>query len=154
MNYESMLPDLRSWNASFGGGVPTKADIEAAMRGEADEETRSLMAGYSGKLERRTISKTADSISSDEWTLDAFRDVIEAFLNSVPAECRASATVELKGGYDKRTELVVQYNTLQTDEEWGLDVARALMSARKQQAADAATYRRLSKKFAGKQEST
>ena len=147
MNYAAMLDDLRRWNSSFGGGIPSQRDIEAAMRGEVDEETRQLMASYTHNLDRETITFAAASIDPDEWTLKEFEKAVADFIASVPDDKRAAAKVELKGGYEEITELVVSYDRPQTDEEWALSIAHALMHARKCQADDLANYERLFRKF-------
>lgn len=147
MDYASMLNDLARWNGLFGGGIPSQADIEAAMRGEIDAETRALMGSYTSRLDRRTVTHQAACIDPDTWSVDNFAAVIENFITSVPANERAGARVEFKGGYEETSELVIEYERPQTDEEWGLDIAHALMHARKHQAADIADYERLRRKF-------
>ncbi len=147
MNYEALLSDLRRWDGLFGGGVPSQSDIEAAMRGDVDDETRQLMEYYTSNLVRETITYAAASIDPDKWMLEEFEKVVADFIASVPDDKRATAKVELKGGYDESTELVVRYERPQTDDEWALSVAHALMHARKCQADDLANYKRLSSKF-------
>ena len=148
MNYEAMLDDLRHWDSCFGGGIPSKKDIESAMRGDVDEDTRRIMRGYSSRLTRQTITDTARCIDTGEWPLAEFEKMIAELIASVPAEHRATAKVELKGGCEEVTELVIKYERPETDEEWGCNVAHALMHARKQQADERAQFERLSRKFA------
>lgn len=147
MNYESIVGELRRWNNLFGGGVPTKEEIEAAMRGEVDDEVMSLMRSYCHTLDRDTVTHNASYIYRKTWTLAEFEAEVAYFIASVPEDKRSTACVELKGGYEETSELVVTYERQQTDEEWATDVARALMYARKKQADDLAVYRRMKNKY-------
>lgn len=149
MNYESMLDNLARWDALFGGGIPSKKDIEAAMRGDVDGETLWAMKSYTHTLERGTVSVKAACIDPpEEWSLDDFETAIAAFAAAVPPKKRSEARVTFKGGYDETSELAVIYSRPQTEEEWGLDIAHALMHVREINGRDIAAYERVKQRLA------
>jgi len=151
-DYEKMVvSDLTRWNQMFGGGVPTKADIEAAMRGEVDPDTLQRMRSYTHSLERRTVVDECFTVYPEEWSFEEFRALMGRLVASIPEDKRHTAKIELTGGYDESTYLRASYERDQTDDEWASDVAHALMHARKGQADDLRIYNRLKAKFTADQ---
>lgn len=149
MNYESMLGDLARWQGLFGGDIPSKKEIESAMRGEVDAETLRRMRSYTHTLDRRMVTVTAACIDPpEEWSLEDFQNAIASFIESVPADKRADAKVVFRGGYEESCDLTITYERPQTDEEWGLDLAHALMHVSEINNQDLAAYERVKKRLA------
>lgn len=148
MNYESMVADLSRWDGLFGGGVPSKDDIEAAMRGDVDAKTLLGMKSYTHTIDRQSVVVTASCINPpEEWSLDEFERAVASFVASVPTEKRSAARVVFRGGYEETCDIAVTYERPQTDEEWGLDIAHALMHVREREQRDWATFHRLKEKY-------
>jgi hypothetical protein len=149
MKYESMLDDLARWQELFGGDIPSKAEIEAVMRGEIDADSRRRMLSYTHSLDRRTVTVTAACIDPPEtWSVDDFQKAIAEFVERVPSERRADAKVVFRGGYEETCDLTITYERPQTDEEWGLALAHALMHVSEINNRDRAAYERVKKKLA------
>jgi hypothetical protein len=151
MKTEIVLEDLTSWSRSIGGTVPTIPELEAAMRGELDEETKGRMERYSGghlwKAETRT-REVYCLYSSETWTVDEFLAEINSAISKIPTAARATAIVEYEcGGYDESSKFTITFQEPETVEEFACRIGHALMYAREKQNADLEAYERLKKKY-------
>jgi hypothetical protein len=145
MDWDKVTLELEGWVGTFGGDVPSPDDIQAAMRGELDPDTRTRMERYAGDViwDREEVEEEALRLDPGTWRLDRFMALIGGC--DVPT---ADAIVELKGGYDDWASLHIKYQRPETDEEMAVRVGRALNRVRTEQAKERATYKRLKAKFA------
>jgi hypothetical protein len=147
MDAEKILNAIRPLYA--GQPLPSMTEIEAAMREQVDSETKGIMIGYAGRLlwdRRRTTVETLD-LGCGEWSPDDFQEMIGDAIERIPPDLRQGATVDLAGDYDDRTALCISYRRPETEEEFAIRIASALMYARAQQASEIVTYERLKRKF-------
>lgn len=117
---------------------------------ELDTETIAALVRYYGhdpRIPQTVTDEVFSEYSGEEWTLAEFLTFINEAIESIPPECRESATVKLEGSCDESTRLVMSYERLETAAEVARKVARGLAYVRGKQEDDRATYERLKAKF-------
>lgn len=120
------------------------------MAFENDPDGYRMAAAYAGSnfdKPREVTIETFCAYASEEWTLDGFLEAIKSAIDEVPPEKRAVAKVELEGGYEESSKLVIWYRGLESADEVAERVRRCEEYVFKSRASERATFERLKKKF-------
>ena len=88
--------------------------------------------------------------SEEDIPLVRFAEQLQAALDSIPVECRASAVLHIQG-YEWCNDLSIQYLAPETDKEMQRRIAEEADSEARRQDAERATYERLRAKFESSQ---
>lgn len=115
-----------------------------------DADTLDRMISYCGgapRQPRKVIVEAFAEYANTDWPLIEFQKIIASVIEGVPAECRDSAIVELKGGYDESTVLKISYTRKSTPEEDAGRTFEALKYVNRTRRTEREQYERLKAKY-------
>lgn len=117
-------------------------------------ETVEAIRRYAGRqvFERKNLTiEVFSEYGATEWTLPDFLSDVNEAVAKIPEALRASATVDLEGGYDESTSLKISFDRQETDKEYEDRIRELVLRVehdRKQRAiAERGEYERLKAKF-------
>lgn len=120
------------------------------MAFENDPEGYKMACGYAGadfEKPKEVRIETFREYGSESWAADNFLALVIEAVGQIPPERRDSAIVELEGGYEESTKLVISYRGPETAEAVRDRVRRCEEYVAEKRAGELATYNRLKAKF-------
>lgn len=119
-----------------------------------DPDIREAIRRYAGRaaFERKILTiEVFNEDGGTEWTLPDFLADVNEAAAKIPEALRASASVDLEGGYEESTYLTISYERPETNGEYEArirDLVAQLEREKKQRAfAERQEYERLKAKF-------
>jgi hypothetical protein len=120
------------------------------MAFENDPDGRSIAERYAGvdfDKPKTVWHETFCEYGTTEWSVSEFREQIASAIDIIPKKYLASARVDLDGGYDESTKLVISYEAPESDETVADRVRRCEQYVAESREKDRQTYERLKRKF-------